>query len=235
MPHDPVPTDPSAHPSPQGVAEARRVASLVTSRGNVALATPEAIKRTLATFLAATAPVEPSGDLVETLSRVFTLASVGAMLSNRNTDEHGEPRVPASAFDAGIRAVLTHLAALGMGEVGTLPDEARLARMKAAADKAESDYAAESFGIDGAASWIPELAPMLLQCVRQIRSVAPVFAAMAERVRGAEAENAHWRRAVGCDDPATLELAVEQYKRRRGRGEAASEGQGAEAPTGGTT
>lgn len=154
-------------PSPQEVAEARDWLRRVMNFGLPIDAEPHHFN----VLLAATAPTpEPGGDLVETLNRVFSIAAVGAMVGNCDTNEHGEPRAPVSSFDAGVRAVVARLAALGMGEAEkALPDVFWWEQTASMAD---------AEGLTGAAT--------MRACVAKI--IAPVLAAMAERVRAAEAE-----------------------------------------------
>jgi len=111
-------------------------------------------------------PPEPSGDLVEQARKVFDVAALGALIAD--ADEEGRLRFRASYVDAGIRAVISHLAALGMGEVTLWPSGQDLQDIT-----------------DEHATLCVETLQHYSDYMRA--NVAPILTAMAERVRAAEA------------------------------------------------
>lgn len=127
----------------------------------------------------ALAPVAaPPEKLVDELNRVFMFSAVQALLDNRVTDEHGEPRVSTSGVDAGIRAIVSALArrgAEGLSSVTTIAAELA------------TDVIADSY---------EERAEAVLEIVRA--HVAPAFAARDAVLAETGAENERLSRGLGA-------------------------------------
>jgi hypothetical protein len=159
----------------QELTEARAHVSYLLECDILTASDEKALRR----LLSATEPTpEPSGDLVEQFDDVYCKAS-GA-----HTVAHGfgfEQR------EKGIRAVLSHLAVLGMGEMEkALPE----------VDAIASELRKHKPGAGVAA----EVARDFIQA-----SLAPVLAAMAERVRMAEAERDEHKEARRLAEEAAHE------------------------------
>ncbi len=145
-------------PPPQEVAEARAHYERLLRVGAI----PHDDQPLLQALLAATAPVEPNGNLVE---RVATMIR--------------EMRFAVGTPEDIARAILSHLAALGMGE-------ARVA-LPSRADLATSIYERWSNAEESSGPWsdAERAADVTLDVIAA--RLAPILAAMAERVRAGDA------------------------------------------------